>query len=70
MGKESSAFGFMILFFVTLLSYTELKGELVIIAANSTLTNAGIRILNTMFGLIWALLAVLWLGLAILYATK
>ncbi len=70
MGKETKSFGFVILFFVTLLSYTELKGELVTIAANSTLTNAGIQILNTMFGLIWALFAVLWLALAVFYAMK
>jgi len=60
----------MILFLITILSYTPLKGELVDIAANSSLTNAGVEVLNSMFGLIWILLAVFWLGLGFYYAIK
>ena len=70
MSGFSKAFGFIVLFLLTLLSYTPLKGELVDIAANSSLTNAGVEILNSMFGLIWILLAVFWLGLAVIYAMK
>lgn len=58
------------LFFLTLLSYTPLKEELVTISNNATLTNAGVDILNTIFGLIWIFLAVFWLGLAVYYALK
>jgi len=68
MGSDSKAFGMMMLFFLTLLSYTPLKMELVAIAGNDTLTNNGVVMLNTIFGLIWTLLAVMWLGLAVYYA--
>ena len=60
----------MMLFFLTVLSYTPLKMELVAIAGNETLTNNGVIMLNTVFGLMWILLAVLWLGMAIYYAVK
>lgn len=70
MGKETGAFGYMILFFLTLLSYTPLKMELVAIAENATLTNNGVIMLNTIFGLIWILLAVLWLIMSIYSAVK
>ena len=68
--SDSKAFGSMMLFFITLLSYTPLKSELVAIAGNSTLTNAGIQMLNSIFGIIWALLMAFWLGLSVYYATK
>ena len=68
--SDSKAFGSMMLFFLTLLSYTPLKMELVTIAGNSTLTNAGVQMLNSIFGIIWALLMAFWLGLAVYYATK
>ena len=70
MSGFSKAFGCIILFLITILSYTPLKGELVDIAANSSLTNAGIEILNGMFGLVWILLAVFWLGLGFYYAIR
>ena len=70
MSGLSKAAGSMMLFLLTILSYTPLKGELVTVAANSTLTNAGVVILNTMFGLIWILMAVMWMILAIVYALK
>ena len=70
MSEFSKAFGFIVLFLLTLLSYTPLKGELVAVAANSSLTNAGVEILNSMFGLIWILLAIFWLGLAVIHAMK
>ena len=70
MSGFSKAFGSIVLFLLTILSYTPLKGELVDIAGNSSLTNAGIEIINTMFGLIWILLACFWLGLAVIYAMK
>lgn len=70
MSGFGKAFGSIILFFITILSYAPLKGELVTVAANATLTNAGVVILNTIFGLIWILLAVFWLGLAVMYAVK
>ena len=70
MGTETRAFGFMILFFLTLLSYTPLKMELVAIAENATLTNNAVIMLNTVFGLIWILLATLWLIMAIYSAVK
>lgn len=60
----------MMLFFLTLLSYTPLKMELVAIAGNATLTNNGVIMLNTIFGLIWILLAVLWVGMAFYYSLK
>ena len=58
------------LFLLTLLSYTPLKTELVAIAGNSSLTNAGIQMINQMFGLLWVFLMAFWLGLAVYYATK
>lgn len=70
MSGFSKAFGGIMLFLITLLSYTPLKTELVAIAGNSTLTNAGIQMINTIFGLIWAFLMAFWLGLAAYYATK
>lgn len=70
MSGFGKAFGSIILFFLTFLSYTPLKMELVTIAGNATLTNSGVVILNTIFGLIWILLAVFWLGLSIYYATR
>lgn len=70
MSGTSKGFGCMIIFLITVLSYTPLKVELVTIANNSTLTNAGVVILNTIFGLIWILMAVFWLGLAVYYALK
>ena len=60
----------MMLFFLTVLSYTPLKMELVAIAGNETLTNNGVIMLNTVFGLMWILLAVLWLGMAFYYSVK
>ncbi len=70
MGSDSKAFGSMMLFFLTVLSYTPLKMELVAIAENATLTNNGVIMLNTIFGLMWILLAVLWLGMAFYYSVK
>jgi uncharacterized membrane protein YccF (DUF307 family) len=70
MSGFGKAFGSIILFFLTILSYTPVKEELVNVAGNATLTNAGVVMLNTIFGLIWILLAVFWLGLAIIYALK
>ena len=70
MSGFGKAFGSIILFFLTILSYSPLKSELVSVSANATLTNAGVEILNTVFGLIWILLAVFWIGLAIYYATR
>ena len=70
MSGLSKAAGSMMLFLLTVLTYTPLKGELVTVAANSTLTNAGVVVLNTMFGLIWILMAVMWLLLAMYYALK
>ena len=70
MSGLSKAAGSMMLFLLTVLTYTPLKTELVTVAANSTLTNAGVVILNTMFGLIWILMAVMWLILAMVYALK
>lgn len=70
MSGFGKAFGAIVLFFLTVLSYTPLKMELVAIAGNATLTNAGVVILNTVFGLIWILLAVFWLGLAVMYAMR
>jgi hypothetical protein len=70
MSGFGKAFGAILLFFLTLISYTPLKMELVSVAANSTLTNTGVVILNTVFGLIWILLAVFWLGLAVYYAMR
>ena len=70
MSGLSKAAGSMMLFLLTVLIYTPLKGELVLVAANSTLTNAGVVVLNTMFGLIWILMAVMWLLLAMYYALK
>lgn len=70
MSGLSKAAGSMMLFLLTVLTYTPLKGELATVAANSTLTNAGVVILNTMFGLIWILMAIMWLVLAMYYALK
>lgn len=66
----SKSFGCIVLFLLIVLSYTPLKEELVTVAANSTLTNAGVVILNSIFGLIWILMGVMFLGLAAFYALK
>ena len=68
--SDSRTFGMIILFLLTLLSYSPLKAELVDIAGNATLTNNGINMLNAIFGYIWILLAVFWLGMSVYYATK
>lgn len=70
MSGLSKASGSLMIFLLIVLSYTPLKEELVLVAANATLTNAGIVILNTIFGLIWILMAVMFLGLSIYYALK
>ena len=70
MSGFSKAFGSIMLFILTLLSYTPLKVELVAVSGNSSLTNAGIAMINSMFGIIWALLMAFWLGLAFYYATR
>ena len=70
MSGLSKAAGSMMLFLLTVLTYTPLKSELVTVATNETLTNAGVVILNTMFGLIWILMAIMWLTLAMYYALK
>ena len=70
MSGLTKAAGSMMLFLLTVLTYTPLKGELVTVAANATLTNAGVVILNNMFGLLWSLMAVMWLSLSIYYAMK
>ncbi len=68
--SESKAFGSMMLFFITLLSYTPLKTELVSITVNASLTSAGAQILNSIFGIIWIMLAVMFLGVAVVYAIE
>lgn len=70
MSVFSKAFGGIMLFLITFLSYTPLKTELVAITGNSSLTNAGIQMINSMFGLIWVFFMLFWLGLAAYYATK
>ena len=70
MSGLSKAAGSMMLFLLTVLTYTPLKSELVTVATNATLTNAGVEILNTMFGLMWILMATMWLVMAIYYALK
>lgn len=71
MGNSSAKpFGFIILFLLTLFSYAPLKLELAYIANNATLTNNGVVMFNSIFGVIWIVLALFWLGLAVIYATK
>lgn len=60
----------IILFLLTLLSYAPLKAELVSIATNATLTNNAVVMLNNIFGYIWIMFAVFWLGMAIYYAVN
>lgn len=68
--SDSKVFGMIMLFLLTLFSYTPLKMELNDIATNATLTNNAFVMLNAVFGYIWILLAVLWVGLAVYYAGK
>lgn len=68
--SESKTFGMIILFLLTLLSYSPLKTELVDIAGNATLTNNAVIMLNAVFGYIWIMFAVFWLGMAVYYAIK
>ncbi len=68
--SESKTFGMIILFLLTLLSYSPLKAELVSIANNATLTNNAVIMLNNIFGYIWIMFAVFWLGMAIYYAVN
>ena len=58
------------LFLLTLFSYTPIKTEINDIATNATLTNNAFVLFNSVFGLIWILLASFWLGLAVYYASK
>lgn len=68
--SESKTFGMIILFLLTLFSYSPLKAELVDIAGNATLSNNAVIMFNAVFGYIWILLAAFWLGMAVYYATK
>ena len=68
--SDAKPFGMIMLFLLTLFSYTPLKMEINDIATNATITNNAFVMLNTVFGLIWIVLAVFWLGLAAYYATK
>ncbi len=71
MGNSAAKpFGFIILFLLTLFSYAPLKLELSFIANNATLTNNGVVMFNSIFGVIWIVLALFWLGLAVIYAAK
>ena len=71
MGKSAAKpFGFIILFILTLFSYSPIKLELSYIANNATLTNNGVVMFNAIFGVIWIVLALLWLGLAVFHAAK
>ena len=70
MGSDSKVFGMVMLFLLTLFSYTPIKMELNDIATNATLTNNAFVMFNSIFGYIWIVLAVLWLGLAVYYASK
>ncbi len=70
MGSDSKVFGMIMLFLLTLFSYTPVKTELNDIATNATLTNNAFVMFNSIFGYIWIVLAVLWLGLAVYYASK
>lgn len=68
--SDSKVFGMMILFLLTLFSYSPIKTELNDLATNATTTNNAVVMFNTVFGLIWIVLAAFWLGLAVYYATK
>ena len=70
MGSDSRVFGMIMLFLLTLFSYTPIKTELHDIATNATLTNNAFVMFNSIFGMIWIVLAALWLGLAVYYASK
>ena len=70
MGDEAKAGGMIILFLFTLFSYSPIKLELNDIAGNATLTNNAWIMFNSVFGLIWIMFAVLWVGLALFYAFK
>ena len=68
--SDAKPFGFIILFILTLFSYSPIKLELSYIANNATLTNNGVVMFNSIFGLIWIVLGLLWLGLAVIHAVK
>lgn len=68
--NDAKPFGMIMLFLMTLFSYTPLKMEINDIATNTTLTNNAFVMLNSVFGIIWIFLAVFWLGLAAYYASK
>ncbi len=67
---QNKVFGMIILFILTLFSYSPMKTELNDLATNATTTNNAVVMFNSIFGLIWILLAAFWLGLAVYYATK
>lgn len=64
------AFGAFMCFLFTLFTYAPVKDELVTIAGNATLSNNAIIMFNLVFGLFWAVLAVLFLGMAGYWAMK
>jgi len=58
------------LFFITILSYNPLKTEINYIATCSTLTNPIYTFLDSWFGLFWAILAIFFLVIALIQASK
>lgn len=70
MGSSAKPFGMIMLFLLTLFSYSPIKLEINEIATNATLTNNAFVMFNSVFGLIWIALAAFWLGLAVYYASK
>lgn len=68
--SSKRAFGSFMCFLFVLFSYIPLKAELVLITENATLTNNAIGMINTVFGLFWALLATIFLGASAYWAMK
>jgi hypothetical protein len=60
----------IVMFIISLLSYSPLAIEIDTYANNATVTNAVWVLLDTIFPIFWALFCILWLGVAVSLVIK
>ena len=73
MGRNSPMKGAVVavvMFIISLLSYSPLAMEIDTYANNATVTNAVWVLLDTIFPMFWALFCIMWLGVAIYQVMK
>ena len=60
----------MLMFFMIVFSYVPINDEIGVAAANATTTNAILVFMDSWFGLFYAFLAVVFMGMAIYFVAK